>query len=191
MPLLLNKDNIQRHLNNAHNAVVGDLRFLHGNESGYIFPFRWEDFPKMSSARGWPGVEWVPDGRLFAMGGFSGDHQPTKSVEMLKCSWTSNAPPTTTWRDVAPMLEPRAKHGVGYFAEKLFVAGGRDSDTVEYFTLPSAGTPNGEWTTVRPLNMKTAFYGLLPFGDGLLCVGKSRTFSKCGASSIGQSRQHK
>ncbi len=173
MPLLLYKCNIQRHLSNAHNAVVGDLRFLHANESGYIFPFRWEDFPKMTSARGWPGVEWVPDGRLFAMGGFSGDHQPTKSVEMLECSWTSDAPPTSTWRNVAPMLEPRAKHGVAYFAEKLFAAGGTDSATVECFTLPSADKPNGEWTKVRRLNRKNTFFGLLPVGGGLLCVGKS------------------
>ncbi len=127
----------------------------------------------MNSPRAWPGLEWVPDGRLFAVGGFGADHLPVKSVEMLECSWTSDAPPTSTWRDVAPMLERRAKHGVGYFAEKLFVAGGTDSETVEYFTLPSADKPNGEWTKVRPLNSKNNLYGLLPFGDGLLCVGKS------------------
>ncbi len=127
----------------------------------------------MNSPRGWPGLDWVPDGRLFVVGGFGEDQQPAKTVEMLECSWTSEAPPTSTWRDVAPMLESRAQHGVGYFAGKLFAAGGTDSDTVECFTLPSADKPNGEWTKVRPLNSKTAFFGLFPFGDGLLCVGKS------------------
>ncbi len=132
----------------------------------------------MKSSRGWPGLEWVPDGRLFVVGGFGEDHQPTNSVEMLECSWTSEAPPTSPWRGVAPMLEPRAKHGVGYFAGKLFAAGGKGSDTVEHFTLPSADKPNGEWTKVRPLNGKNTLYGLLPFGDGLLCVGKSSGLKK-------------
>ncbi len=56
---------------------------------------------------------------------------------------------------------------------KLFAAGGRDSDTVEFFTLPSVDKPDGEWTKVRPLNRKNTLFGLFPFGEGLLCVGKS------------------
>ncbi len=128
----------------------------------------------MNSSRAWLGLEWVPDGRLFAVGGIDGEqHQPTRTVEMLECSWANEAPCRANWRYVSPMLEARVAHGVGYFAEKLFAAGGKHSETVECFTLPSADKPDGEWTKVRPLNKESTFYGLLPFGDGLLCVGKS------------------
>ncbi len=59
---------------------------------------RWEDFPKMNSPRAWLGLEWVPDGRLIAVGGYDRDQQPTKSVEMLECSWTNETPSRSTWR---------------------------------------------------------------------------------------------
>ncbi len=134
---------------------------------------RWEDFPKMNSPRAWLGLEWVPDGRLFAVGGFGGEHHATQTVEMLECSWTSDAPCRASWRYVAPMLEARAGHGVGYFGGKLFAAGGKDVDTVECFTLPSADKQLGEWTKVRPLNKEHILFGLFPFGESLLCVGMS------------------
>ncbi len=156
------------------------------------FSSRWEDFPKMNSPRAWLGLEWVSDGRLYAVGGFDGDQQPTKTVEMLECSWTTETPSRSTWCYVAPKLEPRAKHGVGFFSGKLFAAGGEGSDTVEYFTLPSADKQKGEWTKVRPLNRKNTFYALLPFGDGLLCVGKSlllKQFVPIATHKISVSRQ--
>ncbi len=127
----------------------------------------------MNSARAWLGLEWIPDGRLFAVGGVDEDKQNQRTVEMLECSWSGETPPRSPWRYVAPMFESRVGHGVGYFGGKLFAAGGDSSDTVEYFTLPSANNPEGEWTTVRPLNKENTLYGLFPFGDGLLCVGKS------------------
>ncbi len=127
----------------------------------------------MNSARAWLGLEWIPDGRLFAVGGVGEDEQSQRTVEMLECSWSSNTPSRSPWRYVASMLEPRDAHGVGYFGGKLFAAGGDGIDSVEYFTLPSADNPEGEWTKVRPLTKKNTLYGLLPFGDGLLCVGKS------------------
>ncbi len=42
------------------------------------FSYRWEDYPKMNLPRAWLGLEWVPDGRLFAVGGFGGEHQTTQ-----------------------------------------------------------------------------------------------------------------
>ncbi len=87
----------------------------------------------------------------------------TPNVLHQQCPWLSEAPCITTWRYVAPMLEARAGHGVGYFGGKLFAAGGKDVRTVECF----------EWTMVRPLNKENTLFGLIPFNDGLLCVGKS------------------
>ncbi len=78
----------------------------------------------MNSPRALLGLAWVPDGRLFALGGFDVDRQPNRTVEMLECSWTSEAACRTKWSYVAPMLEARVGHGVCYFAGKLFAAGG-------------------------------------------------------------------
>ncbi len=149
----------------------GHARLLEPSQVTLFLSFfsRWEDFPKMNSPRAWLGLEWVPDGRLFAVGGIDGKLLPTRSVEMLQYSRTSESPCGTTWRYVARMLESRVGHGVCYFAGKLLAAGGRYSDTVECFTLPSADKPEGEWTKVRPLNKENTLYGLLPFSDGLLC----------------------
>ncbi len=91
----------------------------------------------MNTLRTSLGLEWVPDGRLFAVGGFGGEKLlHTRTVEMLECSWTNEAPCRADWRYVAPMLEARVAHGVGYFAGKLFAAGGINIRTVEVFTLP-------------------------------------------------------
>ncbi len=50
---------------------------------------RWEEFPAMNTPRCLFGFEWIPDGRLFAVGGYGGDREPTASVEML-CELFSN-----------------------------------------------------------------------------------------------------
>ncbi len=119
------------------------------------------------------GLEWVPDGRLFAVGGFGSDRAPTATVEMLECSWVAReGPVSTSWLYVAPLLAPRAKHGVCYFAGKLLAVGGKKDATVECFTLPSPGNEMGQWTRVRPLNRDNTLVGVLPFGEALLCVGK-------------------
>ncbi len=118
-------------------------------------------------------LEWVPDGRLFAVGGVSCDGEPTATVEMLKCSWVAReGPASTSWRYVAPLLAPRAYHAVCCFAGKLFAVGGVNDATVESFTLPSVGNGMGEWTRIRPLNCNLVFFGAIPFGEALLCVGK-------------------
>ncbi len=37
--------------------------------SEVFFSSRWEDYPKMNLPRAWLGLEWVSDGRLYAVGG--------------------------------------------------------------------------------------------------------------------------
>ncbi len=84
------------------------------------------------------GLEWIPDGRLLAVGGIGSDRSPTATVEMLECSWGATEGPTESkWRYVAPMLGLRAAHGVCYFAGKVLAVGGKDDATVECFALPS------------------------------------------------------
>ncbi len=158
--------------------------------SRFLQPFcshsRWEKIPRMKTTRCLFGLEWVPDGRLFAVGGIGGDRAPTATVEMLECSWVAReGPVSTSWRYVAPLLAPRANHGVCYFAGKLLAVGGKKDATVECFTLPSPGNEMGEWTRIRPLTHGIDFVGALPFGEGLLCVGKHsiglqrKTFLSC------------
>ncbi len=118
-----------------------------------LFPFRWEELPPMCTPRCYFGLEWTPDGRLFAVGGCDGDFDRVAIVEMLECSWNDReGPATSKWRYVAPLLGPRTAHGVCFFAGKLFAVGGENDVTVECFTLPSAANEMGEWTRVRPLN---------------------------------------
>ncbi len=118
------------------------------------------------------GLEWVPDGRLFAVGGAGGDRKPTATVEMLECScMAGEGKGASKWRYVAPLLAPRAKHGVCYFAGKLLAVGGKRHATVECFTLPAPGNEMGEWTRIRPLNRDSSLVGVLPFSEALLCVG--------------------
>ncbi len=127
----------------------------------------------MNTPRCYFGLEWVSNGRLFAVGGNASSRGPTATVEMLECSWVAReGPASTSWRYVAPLLAPRRKHGVCFFAGKLFAVGGKNDDTVECFTLPSASDEMGQWTKVRPLNHEFMLVGVLPFGESLLCVGK-------------------
>ncbi len=134
---------------------------------------RWEEFPAMNTPRCLFGLERIPDGRLFAVGGYGGDREPTASVEMLECSWeATDGPATSKWRNVASLLAPRVKHGVCFFVGKLFAVGGENDATVECFTLPSAGNEMDEWTRVRPLIRDIMLVGVFPFGEGLLCAGR-------------------
>ncbi len=68
-----------------------------------------------------------------------------ETAEMLECSWVAKeGSPTSTWRNVALLLAPRAHHGVCFFEGKLFAAGGKVDATVECFTLPSIGNEMGQ-----------------------------------------------
>ncbi len=138
-----------------------------------FLPSRWEEFQSMNTPRFLFGLACTPGVQLFAAGGVGGDREPTATVEMLNCSWEAREGKTASkWRYVAPLLAPRYKHGMCYFAEKLFVVGGKNDGTVECFALPSAGDEMGQWTGVRPLFRDIMLVGVLPFGEALLCVGK-------------------
>ncbi len=82
-------------------------------------------------------VEWLPDGRLFAVAGVDSPHSPLATVEMLQCPWDTEDPGNSEWRYVAPMHHARSGHAVAYFVGKLIAAGGYKQDSVECFTLPT------------------------------------------------------
>ncbi len=56
--------------------------------------FSWQTLPKMQTPRADFGVVWVPDGRIFAIGGNAGPGGPTATVEVL--DWCDVQAATTT-----------------------------------------------------------------------------------------------
>ncbi len=139
----------------------------------------------MRSCRASLGLCWLPDGRIFAVGGLAVDGHATASVEMLQCSWSVEESAKSGWKYVAPMLEKRSKHGVAYIGGKLIAAGGEKKNedlqildfkealqSVECYSLPSSQHPKGQWTQIRSLTRAMKMNGLLLLGDDLFAIGK-------------------
>ncbi len=127
----------------------------------------------MNAARTFTAVSWVPDGRLFAVGGLGDDRQPMTSVEMLQCSWETEVTARCNWQQVAPLNHPRAANGLAFIFGRLVAAGWRGTRTVECFKLPCEGHPLGQWTFIRPMGYEENLCALVPFNGGLLTVGKA------------------
>ncbi len=119
---------------------------------------------------------WVPDGRLFAVGGNSGVNCPTGKVEMLSCcNWETEPTALGDWSFVGPLPKARQSHAAAYLGDKLIVAGGTGECGVEVFTLPTPQFPNGQWTSVFPLPEPMPLLALIPAENVL--IGISRFFS--------------
>ncbi len=118
---------------------------------------------------------WVPDGRLFAIGGNSGTNCTTEKVEMLSCSnWETEPTASETWSFVAPLPKARQSHAAAYLGGKLIVAGGAGECGVEVFTLPTPEFLNGQWTSIFPLPEPMPLLSLIPAENVL--IGISRLF---------------
>ncbi len=136
------------------------------------FVCSWAALSPMNAARTWTAVSWVPDGRLFAVGGLGDDREPIASVEMLQCSWDTEVITRCNWQAVAPLNHPRAAHGLAFIYGRLVAAGGKRTSTIEYFKLPCEEYPQGQWIEIRPMVLPLNLHALLPFKGGLLAVGK-------------------
>ncbi len=134
--------------------------------------FRWAECASLNTGRSAFALEWVTDGRLFAVGGKDGPASLLATVEMLECPWDTEKPVNSEWRYVAPMHHTRVGHATAYFEGKLIAAGGYEQDTVECFTLPTDELPDGQWVIIRPMVHVNTLFGILPFGENLLFVGK-------------------
>ncbi len=133
--------------------------------------FRWTELSPLNQGRSGLALEWVPDGRLFAVGGFDSPHSPLTTVEMLQCPWDTEDLVDCEWRYVSPMHHARLLHGLVYFEGKLIAAGGQGRDSVECFTLPTDDLPDGQWVIIRPMSQANPLFGVLQFGEDLLFVG--------------------
>ncbi len=134
--------------------------------------FSWSELPPMQSARACVAVEWLPDGRIIAVGGHESGVNPVANVEMLECPWSTEEPANGEWQYVAPMNHTRTFHAVTFFSGKVIAAGGNERESVEYFTLPTVELPRGQWVLMRPMISPALLAGLHAFGDDLLFIGK-------------------
>ncbi len=126
----------------------------------------------MREARVKFGIIWVPDGRLFAIGGKISSGGSTSTVEMLDTTnqiSTSNA----VWKSVASMSNPRESHGVAFLDGKLVAVGGTDECSVEVFTLPTKDNVLGQWSTIYPLPSPLTLQALLPVDNLLIGIRES------------------
>ncbi len=134
--------------------------------------FRWTELWPLNEGRAILALEWVPDGRLFAVGGVDDNFRPLATVEMLECPWVTEGPVHTKWHYVSPMQRARCAHAVVFFTGKIIAAGGHEEGSVECFTLPTSELPQGQWVNIRPMSCVNTLWAILPFGEDLLFVGK-------------------
>ncbi len=122
------------------------------------------------------GIAWMPDGRLFAIGGNTGASGQTETAEMLLCCNTEAATPTTTatgtWTYVAPLPTARQCHAVTTLEGKIIVAGGLEERGVECFTPPSDSDKLGQWTSIYPLPNPMRLLSLHPIKFGFIGMCK-------------------
>ncbi len=129
------------------------------------------------------GIAWLPDGRIFVIGGRSGDTASMclSSVEVLRRRWRTIGATTKEWREIAPLNVARANHGVAVFHEHIIVAGG-ETDTpkgvahlssVEMLSLPTDNADQGQWTEICNLTRPMTVCSLVLWSGKLYAFGKS------------------
>ncbi len=133
---------------------------------------RWTELSPLNKGRAALGLEWIPDGRLFAVGGADYPNSRLATVEMLECPWSTAKSVNSKWQYVAPMQQARQELALAYFKGKIIAAGGDESDSVECFTLPTSELRQGQWVNIRPMSHAKSLIGIFPFGGDLLFVGK-------------------
>jgi len=138
---------------------------------------RWFLMPAMETARLDFRVVWLPDGRIFAIGGWDGIQ--LDSVEMLYRDWAFDGETTGTWRQCSPMLAARDDFAaVALHGEVVLVAGGCMSsgewlDVVDLFTPPpAAGNPHalGQWTNLQPMQSAPRSWSIGVFSGGVVFI---------------------
>ncbi len=123
------------------------------------------------------GLVWVPDGRIFAIGGNTGPEGTTATVEMLdRCDVQSATTSTATWSYVAPLPTARQCHAVTFLEGKVIVAGGIGVRGVECFRLPSGVDKIGQWTSIYPLPKPMDLLALLPLDFGFIGICKAPSY---------------
>ncbi|VDN27276.1 unnamed protein product [Dibothriocephalus latus] len=132
---------------------------------------------------------WLPDGRVFAIGGLQGNAESSgsylSSVEMLQRPfqkvgpWENDSP--VQWKFVAPMLGARACHAAAVVGNKVIVVGGRTDPTpgqylvtVELFCPPKDDNSPGQWTSLgNKLSRQMPITATVLFNGSIYIFGES------------------
>jgi N-acetylneuraminic acid mutarotase len=154
-------------------AVNGKIYVVGGYDGGPLNAFSefdpagnggngsWRTAPALAeypAARFWSGVAAGPNGKLYAVGGDTGG--------ALSSTVREYDPVANSWTTRAAMSVPRETLAVAVAGGKLYAIGGQNYggngstsasgplvsvSTVEAFTFPTAGSPNGSWATAASL----------------------------------------
>ena len=95
----------------------------------------------MGEERSRPGVAVLNDGKLYAVGGYSGD-DALSSVERYD-------PALDAWEAVAPMAEARFFHAVAVLDGKLYAVGGQNYGLLSSVERYDPAT--NAWEAVAPM----------------------------------------
>ncbi|VDD75425.1 unnamed protein product [Mesocestoides corti] len=151
---------------------------------------RWQVIPSMTECRSAGGVVALEDGRLFAIGGHNGlpifdsvECYHRRGHHTVAPSDTSTVSPVTwswgrVWRQVAPMLHRRCRHGVAVLRGRIFAAGGyngcyflRSVEVYEPAPPVHSDTGLGQWSEVAGMANPRSRVSLAASGGRLYAIG--------------------
>lgn len=134
--------------------------------------------PSLETARTGCRVVWLPDGRVFAIGGWAGRDR-LNSVEMTRREWSSEGAAAGNWRNVARMLTARSHFAAVVVHDLILVAGGWTTghvvlSSVELFTPPAAADPQalGQWTGMQPMPSPMLCLAGVASGEAVFVFGR-------------------
>ncbi|KAL7061658.1 hypothetical protein AAHC03_0723 [Spirometra sp. Aus1] len=148
---------------------------------------RWSPLPEMNAIRTSFAAVWLPDGRVFAIGGLQGNAESSgsylSSVEMLQRPFTKQGgdedKSPAQWTFVAPMLGARACHAAAVVGDKIVVVGGLADPTpgqylvtAELFSPPKDDSGKGQWTSLgNKLTRQMSIAGTVVFNGAIYTIG--------------------
>ena len=118
----------------------------------------------MGEERSRPGVAVLNDGKLYGVGGYSGD-DALSSVERYD-------PASNAWEEVSPMAEARNLAAVAVLDGNLYAVGGYDDDDHHLSSVERYDPGTDAWEAVAPLM-------LARFGAGVAAL-EGKEAVRCG-----------
>ena len=135
----------------------------------YLLISRWEDIPALQSSRWGHAAVRVPGHGILAIGGKNGKW--LEEVELLQLSGEDED--VTSWRQMAPMLQPKDRPSACYFRGFVFVCSSRYRKELDLEVFDAAAGATGQWTRVACQFSSDFWRYLLPQKGSLWIIGNS------------------